>query len=33
MTIGFTSVYFKAIITVFVYILTVQLVDSKVNLK
>lgn len=33
MSIGFTSVYFKAIITVFVYILTVQLVDSKVNLK
>ena len=33
MSIGFTSVYFKAIITVFIYIFTVQLVDSKVNLK
>lgn len=33
MTIGFTSVYFKAIITVFIYILTVQLNDTKINLK
>lgn len=31
--IGFTGVYFKAIVTVFLYILTVQLTESKINLK
>lgn len=33
MTIGFTGVYFKTIATVFLYILTVQLTESKINLK
>lgn len=33
MTIGFTGVYFKTIVTVFLYILTVQLTESKINLK
>jgi hypothetical protein len=33
MTIGFTSVYFKTIATVFLYIITVQLTESKINLK
>lgn len=32
-TIGLTGVYFKAIVTVFLYILTVQLTESKINLK
>lgn len=31
--IGFTGVYFKAIVTVFLYIFTVQLTESKINLK
>lgn len=31
--IGFTGVYFKAIVTVFLYILTVQLTETKINLK
>ena len=31
--IGFTGVYFKALVTVFIYILTVQLNDTKINLK
>lgn len=33
MTIGFTGVYFKTIVTVFLYILTVQLTETKINLK
>lgn len=33
LTIGFTGVYFKAIVTVFLYILTVQLTETKINLK
>lgn len=33
MTIGFTAVYFKTIATVFLYIITVQLTESKINLK
>lgn len=33
LAIGFTSVYFKAIITVFIYIFTVQLTETKINLK
>ena len=33
MTVGFTAVYFKTIATVFLYILTVQLTESKINLK
>ena len=32
-TIGLTSVYFKAIVTAFLFILTVQLTESKINLK
>lgn len=32
-TIGLTGVYFKAIVTVFLYIITVQLTESKINLK
>lgn len=31
--IGFTGVYFKTIVTVFLYILTVQLTETKINLK
>lgn len=31
--IGFTGVYFKTIVTVFLYILTVQLTENKINLK
>ena len=31
--IGFTGVYFKVIVTVFLYILTVQLTETKINLK
>lgn len=31
--IGFTGVYFKAIVTVFLFIFTVQLTESKINLK
>lgn len=31
--IGFTGVYFKALVTVFIYILTVQLTELKINLK
>ena len=31
--IGLTGVYFKTIVTVFLYILTVQLCESKINLK
>ncbi len=31
--VGFTGVYFKTIVTVFLYILTVQLTESKINLK
>lgn len=31
--IGFTSVYFKIIVTIFLYIITVQLTESKINLK
>lgn len=31
--IGFTGVYFKTIVTVFIYILTVQLTETKINLK
>ena len=33
MTIGFTGVYFKILVTVFLYILTVQLTETKINLK
>lgn len=33
MAIGFTGVYFKTIVTVFLYILTVQLTETKINLK
>ena len=33
MSIGFTGVYFKTIMTVFLYILTVQLTETKINLK
>lgn len=33
LTIGFTGVYFKAIVTVFLYIITVQLTETKINLK
>ena len=33
MTVGFTGVYFKTIVTVFLYIFTVQLTESKINLK
>ena len=33
LTIGLTGVYFKAIVTVFLYILTVQLTESKINLR
>ena len=33
MTVGFTGVYFKTIATIFLYILTVQLTESKINLK
>ena len=33
MNIGFTDVYFKAIVTVFIYIFTVQLNETKINLK
>ncbi len=33
MTTGLTGVYFKAIVTVFLYMLTVQLTESKINLK
>lgn len=33
MTVGFTGVYFKTIVTVFLYILTVQLTEAKINLK
>lgn len=33
MSIGFTGVYFKTIVTVFLYIITVQLTESKINLK
>lgn len=33
MSIGFTGVYFKTIVTVFLYILTVQLTETKINLK
>lgn len=33
MTIGFTGVYFKTIVTVFLYIITAQLTESKINLK
>lgn len=32
-TIGLTGVYFKAIVTAFLYIITVQLTESKINLK
>ncbi len=32
-TVGLTSVYFKAIVTAFLFILTVQLTESKINLK
>ncbi len=32
-TIGLTSVYFKTIVTAFLYIITVQLTESKINLK
>ena len=32
-TVGFTGVYFKALVTVFIYILTVQLNEHKINLK
>ncbi len=31
--IGLTGVYFKTIVTVFLYILTIQLTESKINLK
>ena len=31
--IGFTGVYFKTIVTVFLYTLTVQLTENKINLK
>lgn len=31
--IGFTGVYFKTIVTVFLYILIVQLTENKINLK
>lgn len=33
MTIGFTGVYFKILVTVFLFILTVQLTETKINLK
>ncbi|MCD7828457.1 MAG: hypothetical protein LUG85_07990 [Clostridiales bacterium] len=33
MTIGFTGVYFKVLVTAFIYILTVYLTEKKVNLK
>lgn len=32
-TIGLTGVYFKAIVTTFLFIFTVQLTESKINLK
>lgn len=33
MAVGFTGVYFKALVTVFLYIITVQLTENKINLK
>lgn len=33
MTIGFTGVYFKILVTVFLYIFTVQLTETKINLR
>lgn len=33
LAIGFTSVYFKAVVTVFIYIFTVILTETKINLK
>lgn len=33
LALGFTSVYFKAIVTVFIYIFTVILTETKINLK
>ena len=33
MTIGFTGDYFKILVTVFLFILTVQLTETKINLK
>ncbi len=33
LTIGFTSVYFKVLITAFIYIITVYLTEKKINLK
>ncbi len=33
LTVGLTGVYFKTIASVFIYILTVQLTESKINLK